>query len=84
MVLPDEYMIMMNGFHRAVLEDNGLEAALKEVLNGERKHVIKLVLALTKETIAVHVAQESLALKDTSGVLLIKGEQLPCSIADRA
>lgn len=82
--LPDEYTSMMNGFRHAILEDNGLEAVLKEVLNGKHKHVIKLVLALTKETIAVHAAQESLTLKDTAGVLLIKGEQLPCSIAATA
>ena len=75
---------MMDGFCHAVLENNGLEAALKEVLNSERKHVIKLVLFLAKETIAVHASQESLALKDATRALLIKGEQLPCSITDAA
>jgi hypothetical protein len=75
---------MMDGFCHAVLEDNGLEAALKEVLDSERKHVIKLVLVLRKETIAVHATQESSAFKDTTGVLLIQGEQLPCCISDTA
>jgi hypothetical protein len=75
---------MMDGFRHAVLEDNGLEATLKEVLDSERKHVIKLVLVLRKETIAVHASQKSRALKDTTRILLIKGEQLPCSIADPA
>jgi len=74
----------MDGFCHAILEDNGLEAALKEVLNSERKYVIKLVLVLRKETIAVHASQKSRALKDTTGVLLVKGEQLPCSITDAA
>jgi hypothetical protein len=84
MALSDEHTSMMDGFCHAVLEDNGLEAALKEVLNGEGKHIIKLVLFLRKETIAVHASQESRTLKDTTGVLLIKGEQLPCSIPDAA
>jgi hypothetical protein len=82
--LPDEYTSMVNGFCHAILEDNGLEATLQEVLNSESKNIIELVLALTKETIAVHAAQKSLALKDTARVLLIKGEQLPRSITDAA
>jgi len=82
--LPDEHTSMMNGLRHAILEDNGLKAALQEVLNSERKHIIKLVLALAKKTIAVHAAQECLALKDTAGILLIEGEQLPCSISDAA
>jgi hypothetical protein len=65
--LPDEHTSMMNGLRHAILEDNGLKAALQEVLNSECKHVIKLVLALTKKTISVHAAQECLALKYTAG-----------------
>jgi len=75
---------MMDGLCHAILEDNGLKATLKEVLNSERKNVIKLVLALTEETIAVHAAQECFTLEDTTGVLLIKGEELPRSIPDAA
>ena len=40
--LPDEHTSMMNGLRHAILEDNGLKAALQEVLNSERKHIIKL------------------------------------------
>jgi len=75
---------MMDGLCHAILEDNCLKATLKEVLNSERKNVIKLVLALTEETIAVHAAQECFTLEDTTGVLLIKGEELPRSIPDAA
>ena len=75
---------MMDGLCHAILEDNGLEAALKEVLNSERKNVIKFVLALTEETVAVHAAQECLTLKDTAGILFIKGEKLPSGIPDAA
>jgi hypothetical protein len=82
--LPDEHTSMMDGLCHAILEDNGLKTTLKEVLNSERKNVIELVLALTEETIAVHAAQECLALEDTAGVLLVKGEELPCSIPDAA
>ncbi|PWZ15935.1 hypothetical protein Zm00014a_018158 [Zea mays] len=48
------------------------------------KHIIKLVLSLTKETMSVHAAEECLALKDTAWVLLIQGEQLPGCIPDTA
>ena len=75
---------MMDGLCHAILEDNCLKATLKEVLNSERKNVIKFVLALTEETIAVHAAQECFTLEDTTGVLLIKGEELPRSIPDAA
>jgi hypothetical protein len=82
--LPDEHTGMMNGLCHAILEDNGLEATLQEVLNSERKHIIKLVLALAKESVTVHAAQKCLALEDTAGVLLIEGEQFPCCISDAA
>ena len=82
--LPDQDTSMVDGLGHAILEDDGLEAALEEVLNSEGKHVIQLVLTLTKETIAVHAAEECLTLKDTAGVLLIKCEQVPCSITDPA
>jgi hypothetical protein len=84
MALPDQDTGMVNGFGHAILESNGLEAALEEVLNRESKHIIVLVLALTKETIAVHAAEQRLTLKDTAGVLLIQGEQLSCCISDAA
>ena len=82
--LPDQDTSMVDGLGHAILEDDGLEAALEEVLNSEGKHVIQLVLTLTKETIAVHAAEECLTLKDTARVLLIQGEQLPGCISDTA
>jgi hypothetical protein len=82
--LPDQDTGMVNGFGHATLENNGLEATLEEVLNSESKHVIELVLALTKETITVHATEQRLTLKDTTGVLLIQGEQLPRCISDAA
>jgi hypothetical protein len=84
MALPDQDTSMVNGFGHATLENNGLETALEEVLNRKSKHIIELVLALTKETIAVHAAEQRLTLKDTAGVLLVQGEQLPCCISDAA
>jgi len=82
--LPDQDTSMVNGLGHAILEDDGLEAALEEVLNSKGKHVIELVLSLTKETISVHAAEERLTLKDTAWVLLIQGEQLPGCISDSA
>ena len=82
--LPDQDASMVDGLGHAILEDDGLEAALEEVLNSEGKHVIQLVLTLTKETIAVHAAEKRLTLKDTARILLIQGEQLPGCISDTA
>ena len=82
--LPDKDTSMMDWLSHAILEDDGLETALEEVLNSERKHVIKLVLVLGKETVAVHATEERFTLKDAAGVLLIQGEQLPCCISDTA
>ena len=82
--LPDQDTSMVDGLGHAILEDNGLEAALEEVLNSKGKHVIELVLSLTKETISVHAAEERLTLKDTAWVLLIQSEKLPGCISDTA
>jgi hypothetical protein len=75
---------MVNGFGHASLEDKCLKAPCKEVLSSKGKDIIKLVLTLSEQPIAVHATEKRLTLKDTAGVLLIKGEQVPCSITDPA
>jgi hypothetical protein len=75
---------MVNGLGHASLEDKCLKPPCEEVLSGEGKNIIKLVLTLSKQPIAVHAAKKCLTLKDTTGVLLVKGEQVPCSITDPA
>ena len=40
-----------------------LQAALQHVLGRQRQHVIQLVLGLVQEAVAVHAAQQGLALK---------------------
>ena len=82
--LPDQDTSMVDGLGHASLEDKSLKAPCQEVLSSEGKDVIKLVLTLSKQPIAVHAAEQCLTLKDTAGVLLIKCEQVPCSITDPA
>lgn len=82
--LPDQDTGMVDGLRHASLEDKSLKAPCKEVLSSQGKDVIKLILALSKEPIAVHATKKSCALKDTAGILLIQCEQVPCSITDPA
>jgi hypothetical protein len=82
--LLDQDTSMVDGLGHASLEDKSLKAPCKEVLSSEGKDVIKLVLTLSKQPIAVHAAEQRLTLKDTAGVLLVKCEQVPCSVTDPA
>ncbi|KAF7057576.1 hypothetical protein CFC21_064816 [Triticum aestivum] len=75
---------MVDGFCHASLEDKSLKAPCKEVLSSQGKDVIKLILALSKETIAVHATEKGRALKDTAGIFLIQCEQVSCSITNPA
>ena len=75
---------MVDGLGHASLEDKSLKAPCQEVLSSEGKDVIKLVLTLSKQPIAVHAAEQCLTLKDTARILLIQGEQLPGCISDTA
>merc|ERR1711998_411155 len=73
--LADQHTGVVDGLGQATLEHEGLEATLHEVLEGERQHVIETLLVLIEDSVADHAAHESLTLEDTSGVLLVLGEQ---------
>lgn len=75
---------MVDGLGHSRLEHESLEAALQKVLHGEGKDVVELVLALLKEPVAVHTAEQGLSLKDPSGVLLIEREEIPGRVPDPA
>lgn len=84
MPLLDEDSSMVNGLGHARFEDQGLEAALQEVLNSEGQDIIELVLALFQEPIAEHTTEESLPFEDPSWVLLIEREEHSRIVPDPA
>ena len=75
--LADEDTGVVDGFGQAQLEDQGLQAALQEVLGRQRERVIQLVLALIQQAVLVHAAQQGFALKQPLGVRLVHREQRP-------
>lgn len=77
--LADEDTSVVDGLGEAELVDAGLEAALKEILDLEGKDVIELHSGLVKDTDADETANESIALEETLGVLLVKSKELTSS-----
>lgn len=80
--LTDEHTCMMDGLRQSLLEYQGLQAPLQEILGAQGKHVIELVLGLIQQTILVHTTHQSLALEDTLGILLLKRQQGTCCITN--
>lgn len=78
--LADEDASVVHGLGETQLEDERLQAALQEVLGGQRKHVIQLVLALLQQPILVHAPQERLSLKQPLSLLVIQRQQRPGSL----
>ena len=84
MPLPDEDSGMVDRLGHAGLEDEGLEAALKKVLDSKSQHVIELVLALVQQPVLVHPPQQGLSLEDPAWVLLVEGQKIPSIVSDTA
>ena len=82
--LLDEDAGVVDGFGQAELEDQGLQAALQEVLGGQGQHIIQLVLPLLQQPVLVHAPQQGLALKQPCGVLVVPRQQRPCCLPDPA
>ena len=80
MPLADQHASVVHGLGEAELEDQGLQAALKEVLGAHSQHVIQLALGLVQKPILVHAPQQGLALKQPLGLLLIQSQQIPGSL----
>lgn len=73
--LTDEDASVVDGLSQVQLEDLGLEAALHEDLSGELEDIIKRVLILSHETIALEAADERRSLEESLGVLGIQSEE---------
>lgn len=64
------------------LVDPGLESAFHELVEGKTQNVIELALALAKESVTGHSAEEGGTLEESPGVLLLQGEQLSGCLSD--
>jgi hypothetical protein len=80
--LADEHACVVDGLSQALLEHDGLQAALKEVLRGQGQNVIQLVLRLVQQRVLIHTPHQSLPLEDALGVLLVQGQQSTSSVTD--
>ena len=74
--LADEDTGVVDGLGKTEFVDTGLEAALQEVLDLEGKDVIELHAGLVKDTDTDQTANESIALEETLGVLLVESKEL--------
>ena len=75
MTLTDEDTGVVDGLGKAKLVDASLETTLQEVLDLEGKDVIELHAGLVKDTNADQTANESIALEETLGVLLVESKK---------
>ena len=82
--LTDEDTSVVDGLGETELVDAGLETALQEVLNLEGQDVIELHAGLVEDTDTDQTANESIALEETLGVLLVKSEELTVGGVRRA
>ena len=74
--LADENTSVVDRLGETELVDASLKAALQEVLNLEGQDVIELHAGLVKDTDTDQTANESIALEETLGVLLVESKEL--------
>ena len=82
MALPNEDTGMVDGLRKTLLVDLCLKTALKELLRGKLKDVIKFELVLGQEAIARHATEKGSTLEDALGVLWVEGEQCTSGFAE--
>ena len=76
MTLTDEDTGVVDGLGKTKLVDASLKTTLQEVLDLKGKDVIELHAGLVEDTDTDQTANESIALEETLGVLLVKSEEL--------
>jgi hypothetical protein len=74
--LADEDTSVVDRLGEAELVDEGLEAALQEILSLEGQDVIELHARLVEDTDADKAANEGIAFEETLGVLLVESKEL--------
>jgi len=80
--LLDEGAGVVDGLCEAALEDEGLETALEKVGRLQVEAAINAILVLREDTVAVETAHEGLSLKETLGVVLLKGQEGTGGLSD--
>ena len=76
MSLLDEDTGVVDGLGKTELVDTGLETTLQKVLDLQGQDVIELHAGLVKDTDTDQTANESIALEETLGVLLVESKEL--------
>jgi hypothetical protein len=82
MSLTDQDTCMMDGLCKSELEDLGLEATFQKVLNLEAENVIKLHASLIENSNTYETTEERIALEQSTGVLILKGEEVTSGLTD--
>lgn len=82
MSLTNQDTSMVDGFCVPQLEHKCLETTLQEVRRLQRQNIIQAFLRLIKQTVAVHTLKKRIALENSTGIALLKGEQRTGSIPD--
>ena len=72
----------MNGLGQSKLEDLGLQTSFQEILDFEAQNVIQLHSVFVKDSNTDQTTQECVTLEETTGILVLQGEQVTSSFAD--
>jgi len=75
--LPDQNTGVMDGLGQSQLENLGLQTSLQEILDFQAENVIQLHLALIQHSDPHQTPEQSVALEQSPGVLLLQGEEVP-------
>ena len=78
--LADQDTGVVDRLGEAELVDEGLEAALQEILSLQGQDVIELHAGLVEHTNTDEAANEGIAFEETLGVLLVEGKKLTAEI----
>lgn len=80
MALANQNACVVDRLGKPKLVNTSLQAALQEILNLERKHVIQLHARLIEDTDADETTDEGISLEKTLRILLIEGKKLTASL----
>jgi hypothetical protein len=79
--LTDENTGVVDRLGKAELVDASLETALQEILDLKGQHVIELHAGLVEDTDTDETTNESVALEETLGILLVEREQRTAQVS---
>lgn len=80
--LSDEHSGVMNGLGEGLVHAHGLKSSLEELIDGKTEDVIELSLALLEETELADSSDEGITFEKSSGISLVKSEELSGSLSE--